>query len=82
MDKVADLFSWVRRNRVKITDISYGSGGFSVSIMDLRSGKTITAYSWDADDALNKAKNDLNEIGKDVDVSEDITDPGRKAHQK
>lgn len=38
----------------------------------------VTAYSWDPIEAINKAKDDLNEYDS-ADCSEDITDPvGRK----
>lgn len=79
--KVLELCAWVRRNRVKITDISYGSGGYSVSMMDLRTGKTFTSYSWDAIDAINKAQKEL-ENAEEIDSSEDITDPGHKLRLK
>lgn len=82
--RVIELCTWVKRNRLKITDISYGSGGYSISIMDLKTGKVFTKYSWDPIDALNKAKTELNDYISDVSSGnpEDVTDPDLKSRPR
>jgi hypothetical protein len=73
--KFADLALLMKQKRVRI-HCSYGSGGYCVELLD-SNNTGVSAYSWDAMDALEKAFNRLEARRSlyDEDTNPDIKPP-------
>lgn len=49
-----ELAALCRKEAINLTNLSYGSGGYCISLLDSRSGQFYTSFSWNSTEALEK----------------------------
>lgn len=54
-----DLSLFCKQNNISLVNLSHGSGGCCISLLDNKSGTFYTNYSWDSSSALEKSIKDL-----------------------
>lgn len=60
MMTLSELGRWLKKERAQVNGISYGSGGYCVTLMDMNNCGIVVGYNWDIEIAFKEGIDKLN----------------------